>query len=88
LEPESRGSNNLAFCATVFGQIDSLRLAKALDTLAARHPILRACIKEHCGEPGQFVKSRISVPLASLDATNLDPSEFEELLQERVRAAL
>jgi hypothetical protein len=52
LKPESRGFNNLAFCATVFGQIDSRRLAKALDTLAARHQYCVRASRSIMANPG------------------------------------
>uniref|UniRef100_UPI0022B37E4A condensation domain-containing protein n=1 Tax=Pelomonas sp. BJYL3 TaxID=2976697 RepID=UPI0022B37E4A len=82
MQPELQGGYNIAFAARVQPSLDAERFQRALDGLAARHPMLRASFAEFDGEPRQRIHSHASVPLAIHEVDSLD----EAVLGPRVEA--
>ena len=78
LRPEMQGSSNLAFCIRVSGRLDLDRLSRALNLLAARHPMLRARFREIDGEPEQCIEPMAEVPIEVFDARGLDDPSVQK----------
>ncbi|UUZ56150.1 condensation domain-containing protein [Massilia sp. H-1] len=82
LDGSVQGQHNNVFAARVHGALDRARLAPALAALAARHPMLRTCLRDWQGEPQQCVQDQVQIALHETDAAALG----EEALLARVRA--
>ena len=82
LQPEMQGSSNPVFCVRVHGRLDLDHLSCALNLLACRHPMLRACFREKDGEPGQRIVPAVNVPIKIFDT----PQDDDASLQERIAA--
>src|SRR5687768_6720923 len=77
-DPAGRGNHNNVFAVALQGRIESSAIARALDSLAARHPMLRARVRCLDGrEPEQCIVAGAQVPLSIVDAGGLDEDELK-----------
>ncbi len=82
LRPHEQGSHNNVFAARVHGAIDPQRLSAALTALLRRHPMLRARIGEHEGEPAQRIQAQVGDALRIVDASGLSETQLRERVTE------
>ncbi|WP_223619451.1 non-ribosomal peptide synthetase [Lysobacter sp. ESA13C] len=76
-DPAGRGNHNNVFAVALQGRIEPSAIARALETLAARHPMLRARVRCLDGrEPEQCIAAGAQVPLSIVDAAGLDEDEL------------
>jgi len=73
---------NLPSCFRLQGKLDANALARALNTIAARHSTLRTTLDWHNGELSQVVAAQLSFDLSPVDLTALDRPEREARVRE------
>lgn len=81
---------NMPIARRIRGPLDRVALERALDTIAARHEILRTRLVEDAGEPRQFVDSPAATHVRFEDVSSLPVAEREraarDIVRERARA--
>ena len=80
--PESSGRRNISFCVRILGELDAGHLRRALNVLAARHPILRAKFREIDGTPSQCADRNAAIEVSVSD-DHLSDDELERRLSEQ-----
>ncbi len=86
LEPHS-SAYNLSAALRLQGHFDSQQAEQALNTLVARHEILRTRFVLQGELPVQHIASEWSLPLSRVDLSHLAPEQREEALQSHLKAA-
>ncbi|MHB1059864.1 MAG: amino acid adenylation domain-containing protein, partial [Rhodanobacter sp.] len=64
---------NIPYAFGLRGKLDVARLREALDTIVARHAVLRTAYVLHDGEPVQVVRRASPLRLDVIDLSDLDP---------------
>ncbi|MDR2012099.1 MAG: condensation domain-containing protein, partial [Rhodanobacter sp.] len=82
IHPETRGLYNVNFCIRIFDRLDAIHLHGALNTLAARHPILRVRFQEVDGAPSQCVDPNATIEVAVFDVEHLSDEQLKQRLAE------
>jgi amino acid adenylation domain-containing protein len=86
LHPEDKGDFNLALTMRTRPAIEPHRLARALESLMVRHPMLRARFAEIDGEPVQTIVEEAIAPLSVTGVESLDDGQVSARVKaDRVR---
>jgi hypothetical protein len=87
LRPEAHGDFNLSLSMRTRPALEPERLRRALERLAAHHPMLRARFDERAGRPVQVITAEARVPMRVVEVAELDGPEIGTLDRiERTRA--
>jgi amino acid adenylation domain-containing protein len=68
------------------GRLDATRLNRAVQSIAARHEVLRTTFVEHDGQPVQLIASEIDIPFYLSDLTALPANKREAELDRLIQA--
>ncbi|MFI1016459.1 amino acid adenylation domain-containing protein [Streptomyces sp. NPDC020965] len=66
---------NVHFAFRWYGEVSADTLRTALDTVVARHEVLRTTFRSVAGEPRQVIAARLDVPLHRTDCTGVAPAD-------------
>ena len=68
---------NIPAAFRIRGDLNSAALEQALNDVIARHEVLRSCIREIDGQPGQQVEPGLRIDLPVIDLTHLPVEQAE-----------
>jgi amino acid adenylation domain-containing protein len=82
----NRSAYNVRSAIRINGALDVQKLQRALETVVARHEVLRTNIVVHQGTPVQVIAASMPVPLPVSDLTSLSAVECEEEMKRALEA--
>ena len=77
----NRSAYNVRTALKITGPMDTAKLQRAIDTVVARHEILRTNIVTTNGTALQVISPSMAVPLSSTDVSHLAPSDRESAVE-------
>ncbi len=77
----NRSAYNVRTALKITGPLDTAKLQKAIDTVVARHEILRTNIVTTNGTALQVISPTMAVPVAITDVSHLAPSDRESAVE-------
>jgi acyl carrier protein len=77
----NRSAYNVRTALKISGPVDAAKLQRAIDTVVARHEILRTNIVTTNGTALQVISPTVAVPLSRMDASHLAPSDRESAVE-------
>lgn len=81
LDPAAQGTHNNGFAARVHGALDLDLLDASLQTLAARHPMLRSRFRQSAGTPQQSIAGSAPVQLICRDVPGCEDADLARQVQ-------
>ena len=86
LDPGST-AYNISNAFRLSGVLDLGALQQSIDTIVARHELLRTHFAQHAGTPFQRVGSADRLPLHTVDLSDIAPAQQEQEVQHQLHAA-